>query len=273
MQAEREICAFKPWPFLETTFSFPSVASTQYYDIPANVEKIKEVSVVVGSFRSVLKLAPNKQFWDNLNASTQVESNYAQWYFPLSGQIGVYPAPSDATATYTVQARLKPIDLVKADYTTGNIVSIANGATAVTGSGTSWTSGMVGSYMRITPGNGANLGDGVWYKISAVGSTTTLTLDTAYQGASISAGSANYTIGQSSTLPEAHDILPVYRAAQMYFTSIQPMPSNADRFKTLYDEGFKVLSDSYSSKTDDPLIEDWPRFPFINPNNAPYITL
>lgn len=63
-------------------------------------------------------------------------------------------------------------------YSTGT-VTINNGATALVGSGTTWTSDMVGRYVNL---------DGLWYEITAFTDTTHLTIDT-YEGDNL-AGSA-----------------------------------------------------------------------------------
>lgn len=82
------------------------------------------------------------------------------------------------------------LDYTIADYTTGTISDATNGSKTITGSGTSWTSAMIGRYFMIA----TTTGDGVWYKITAVASTTSLTLEQPYNGTSIAAGSASYTI-------------------------------------------------------------------------------
>lgn len=62
-------------------------------------------------------------------------------------------------------------------YSTGT-VTINNGATGLVGSGTTWTSAMVGQYVLL---------DGSWYEITAFTDTTHITIDT-YQGANLSGG-------------------------------------------------------------------------------------
>lgn len=62
--------------------------------------------------------------------------------------------------------------------------AVVNGSRGVTGSGTAWTAAMVGRYFQ--PPTGQN-----WYRIMAVTSTTSLTLQTAIVDTS---GSGNYTI-------------------------------------------------------------------------------
>jgi hypothetical protein len=72
------------------------------------------------------------------------------------------------------------------DYTTGTITA-TNNSTTVTGSGTSWntsTNAETGEYIKLP--------DGKWYKIVAIGSNTSLTIETAYLGSTLSG--QTYTI-------------------------------------------------------------------------------
>ena len=268
-QSTREILAMQPWPFLEQDFTITTVASQQDYDLVPTIDKVLSVSVLTSTFRVVPKLAPTLEEWDRINSTTVTTSNYPEWYFVYNGQISFYPIPSDSSSTITVHARLKPVTMNKADYTTGTVSAVDALGTTVTGSGTSWTAGMVGSYIRITADNAANKGDGFWYQISAVGSTTSLTISRPYQGTAITAGSAAYTIGQVSLIPEAFDILPVYKACQQYFTSVQPMPGEADRFAAQYENGIRMLKQSYGSRSGDVLIDTGDNYYPENPNNAP----
>lgn len=61
-----------------------------------------------------------------------------------------------------------------AQYTTGT-ANVTNGSTAVTGTSTVWTSAMVGRKIRFQ-------NDNAYYRISAVGSATSITLTASYQG-------------------------------------------------------------------------------------------
>jgi hypothetical protein len=61
-----------------------------------------------------------------------------------------------------------------APYTTGT-VAMTNGSTTVTGTDTVWTSAMVGRKIRFASEN-------AYYRISAVGGNTSLTLEVPYQG-------------------------------------------------------------------------------------------
>lgn len=73
-----------------------------------------------------------------------------------------------------------------ANYTTGTI-SVTNGSATITGSGTSWattTNADAGEYILLP--------DGKWYRITAIGGNTSLTIEVSYQGSTLSGQS--YTI-------------------------------------------------------------------------------
>ena len=73
-----------------------------------------------------------------------------------------------------------------ANYTTGTI-SVTNGSAGVTGSGTLWntsTNAEVNEYIKLP--------DGKWYKITAIGSDTSITIEKNYAGSTLSG--QNYTI-------------------------------------------------------------------------------
>lgn len=71
-----------------------------------------------------------------------------------------------------------------APYSTGT-VAVTNGSTTVTGSGTAWTSDMIGQIFKGP--------DSKNYIISAVGSTTELTLSSNYIGTTVASG-GSYTV-------------------------------------------------------------------------------
>lgn len=73
------------------------------------------------------------------------------------------------------------------EYSTGT-VAVTNGSTALTGSGTTFTSAMTGRQIRILDSDG-----GPYYTVTYVGATS-LTLDRAYQGATDA--SSTYELGQ-----------------------------------------------------------------------------
>jgi len=212
----RSICAVKDWPFLERERELTTVADQQSYSLPYDCDQVRAVSVEVSDKTYVAKMSPSKDHWDRLN-ETSYTSDYPEWYFVFSGQLYLWPTPASASNTINVTQKSRVIDLSVADYTTGTILTATNGTTAIVGFGTSWTAQMVGRYIRITYSNTTNTGDGLWYEISAVPSTTTMTLTRAYGGTGIVAGSASYTIGQMPLLPEVYQELPWLYAAGTYW--------------------------------------------------------
>lgn len=262
-QEYKRVISLKDWPFLERTRTQTTIANTQFQNLPYDVDLVREVAVTVSNIRYVPALAPSREYWDQLNQNT-VTSNIPQYYLVFNGQLGLWPTPSTSGNTITITARVRAIDLSIADYTTGTIVSIANGATTVTGSGTSWTSSMTGRYVRITYSDTANKGDGQWYEISSVTSTTVLELVRAYGGTTIAAGSAAYTIGQMPLLPEAaHDIPWNFATATYWAKESDP---RSDVFFKKYEDGISALDTSYSSPTTDLVVDPGYRRAIINPN-------
>lgn len=125
----------------------------------------------------------------------------------------------------------------------------ATGGSIVTASGTTFTADMVGRWLQITQTTAANGGDNAWYQIGNYYSATQIGLKTPYQGEAITAGTATYTIGQVSPLPEAYQMAPIYRACALYWGVNNPGNPNstlANYYWRLYDGGVEAgLSKEY----------------------------
>lgn len=212
------------WPWLEVVIDTETVADQEHVITPANVEKIADLYVTVGSDPNTnVVYTPIAVFdakrWKMIIASRLGTSDWALYYYVQGNRILIKPTPASTGNTVTFRARKKLIDLGIADYTTGTIVTATTDSTTIVGSGTSWTAPMAGRWIRISNGNAANLGDNQWYEIASVTNATTLELVAPYQGDSITAGSATYTIGQMSVIPEPYDTAPLYRAVALYWQS------------------------------------------------------
>jgi hypothetical protein len=127
-------------------------------------------------------------------------------------------------------------DSLEAAATATITVNTEEGGSIVTGAATSWTAGMAGRYIKITNTSAANGGDGFWYEIAEILDTTHLALAKEYSGAAISAGTAAYTIGQMSVIPEAYDIAAVYRSVALYWRD-KGNDTKSQMFWRLYDGG------------------------------------
>jgi hypothetical protein len=260
--AYRQICAVRPWYWLEGTNTAVTVADQQAYALPYDYDKLINTYQLVGAYKYIPREIVSQDDWDRLNQQAQYESNYPIYFHIYAGQLNFWPIPSTAGQTITYNYRKNVIDLSIADYTTGTVTT--NGTTTVTGSGTSWNTSMIGKFFQITPtATAATNGDGFWYKVSGVASTTSLTLEKAYAGSNVTG--AAYTIGQMPALPEAFQDTPVYKAAEVYFTTIEPEPVRAQMFRQMYDDKYQGLVDD-SKKSVNP----WVRTPvpggIENPN-------
>ena len=255
-QADAEVINTEEWDFLETTRTTSTVASQQYYGLPYDIDRIKSVVVVIGTTQYLPKPCPSRDYWNYLNESTNVTSDTPEYYYITENTIGIYPTPAGAnTNALKIVYSLKRKDLSLVDYSTGNIVTATNGQVSIVGSGTSWTSKMAGFWLKITDSQATNTGDGYWYQIDTVASATTLNLKSPYGGASIAAGSAVYIIGQTSLIPEDFQLVPVYRAVEVYYSTIQPDSTRASEFKSLFTEGIMKMRRALDNKISSPVID------------------
>jgi hypothetical protein len=235
--------------FLEATKDMVTVADQEGYLIPNGFRKLIDLYVYSGTGTASDTLyTPEMVFdpirWKKIKQARLGTTDVPQFTYVENQRVLIQPIPATSGHKITMRGRLQTRDLTIADHTTGTIVSIANGATAVVGSGTSWTADMVGRYIQITQTTAANGGDGYWYEIGSYTSATSIGLLKPYEGTSISAGSAAYTIGQCSVIPEAYDIGIVYRATALYWDNQKD--DRAKGYWMKYDGGNEQgLSDTY----------------------------
>lgn len=260
----RTILNKRDWHFLEKIGTETTVALQEGYELPGDCNRVSSVYVQNGSNRYTPIEAQSREYWDRLNLTT-FSSDIPTHYIQFGKQLLLYPKPASSgqTINYIYKRAVKKLSV--ADYTTGTVTTATNGSTAIVGSGTSWTTGMAGSYIKITNGSAANLGDGLWYEIATVNSSTSITLTREYAGTSITAGSAAYTIGEVSLLPEDYQDLPVYEAVAKYWDK-EDDPVRAQSFRNMKVEKLNDLIRDHGSRTTNPVIYDGRDRPIINPN-------
>lgn len=258
----RHILAMKDWPFLKKPRTLLTTTS-QFVNLPYDCDLVRSVTVTIDDTRYTPRQCPSREQWDMLNRST-FTSDIPEWWIVFNGQIGLWPTPATAGNTITINQKCRVIDLSVADYTTGTITSIANGALAVVGNSTVWTERMIGRFIRFTYSDTANTGDGEWYEIATVPSATTMTLVRAYGGTSIAGGTATYTIGQMPLLPEAFHDMPWLAAAADYWS--KEKDERAAFYQGKYDALAKLLENTYSNENNDMVIDSGMQEEMINPN-------
>jgi len=275
----RRICALKDWPFLTRNRTISTTASTQFTTLPYDCDQVREISVIpTGStIRYTPREATSRTEWDELNLRTYT-SDIPERFYVFAGQVGLWPTPASTGNTIYVTQKTRVIDLSAADYTTGSITTSATtaGVTTLTGNGTIWSTSMVGRWIRITYTDAAaiRVGDGMWYEIASVPTTTTLTLVRTYGGTTIAAATAAYMIGQMPLLPEAFHDLPWLWAAGTYWQKEgdKRAASYFDQHGSAGEGGraptgkVKELINAYSSESTDMVVDDGGDHSFINPN-------
>lgn len=250
---------------LERTATDTTTASTQSYELPAKLKKLKKSTITVGTTVYPVKFSPSLDHWLSVNRIGSYTSDIPEWAYVRNRTILFFPTPATTSNTITHYYEIMQKEQAIADYTTGGILTATNGSKAIVGTGTSFTAAMAGMWIRITESSTANKGDGVWYEIASVTDTTNLTLVKKYEGVSIAAGNAAYTIGEVSVLSAAgYGTLPVYRAVEIYYSKIDQ--SRAAYFKSMADDlESEFLTEMGSGETTDVVLEDTDENP-PNPN-------
>lgn len=239
--------------------------NTIFQPLPYDMDLVESVTVKVSGTIHTPKPSPSADHFDKLRYSTY-NSDIPEWWFIDEGKIAVWPRSATAGNVISVKGKIRVPDLRIADYSTGTVDIITNGSQKVTGSGTSWTKSMVGRWIRVThTDTDASSGDGEWYEVIAVESSTILYLGRPYGGRSLTTGAAAaYIIGQMPLLPEAFHDLPEFYAAFRYWT--KEKDERKDEFKGLYIEGVKELFKAYSVNDLSMVIDDGEGGTNINPN-------
>lgn len=236
--------------FLEATKSMFTVASQESYQIPNGFRKLIDMYIYSGSGSSSDTIYSPEMVYDPTKWKLIKQARYGTSSTPYftyveSQKYYINPIPSVSGNLITLRGRLQVRDLSIADYTIGSIVSIANGDTVLTGTGTAWTADMIGRYIQITETTAANGGDGFWYQIGSYTSATVLGLLKPYEGTSISAGTAAYTLGQCSVVPEAYDVGVVQRSAALFWDNNSDLVKGKTYWQK-YDGGMEAgYSDDY----------------------------
>lgn len=227
------------------------VANQRYYQIPVDAIRVSSVSAVVSTgYEIPLAQVRDEDTWRQMLTVPAYASSFLSNYFVYGGdQLGVYPLPS-TSITNGLRYVYQPQDvyLTKDDYTTGT-VTVPNGGTTVTGVGTSWTQGVNGDMQfQVTDGS-----DGNWYEITAVNSTTSITLKTPYTGPSVSG--VAYKLGQLFIFPTEYSDVPVDYALSRFFESHND-PTRAKYHLDKFHESVTDAIEKYSSSSLSSVITD-----------------
>ncbi len=252
----RGIYAKRPWKFLKNEATVLSVASQQYYKLPNNFKKLSSIYILNGTDKTVPEPIRNQEEWDRMNSSTGNSSDYPDYYFidySSVYKICFYPKFSTADLPIVVSYEKNTKDLSVADYTAGTIAIVIN-TTVVTGTATTFTTAMVGRFIKINDD---------WYRIATFTSTTVIGLENTYIGAT--ATGLAYTIGEVSELPQDFQIIPIYLTVADWYRKEKEYNS-ADRFEQKAEIKIKELEYMFSSMVDNVVLDNSGNNIFKNPN-------
>jgi hypothetical protein len=246
--------------FNESSFTTTTVAGQQFYNLPPQCRKIINVTGTIGTVVWVTKDCPDRNYWDVLN-TIPFTQDFPMFHFiwNQNTQVGIWPTPASNGNTITVNYQKRNIDLSQADYTTGTVTA-TNASSTLTFAGSTLVGNMANRWIQIS----APQGDNQWYQILSVNvGASTAVLYGNYTGTTVSG--ASFTIGEMPVLPEDYQDLPLYRALEVYFTSIVPNPNQAKLYQGLYERGYEQLNADYGSKITSVVLTDTDA-PLINPN-------
>lgn len=248
----RRITAMGDFPFMHKDRTITTVADQQSYSLPYDLESVSSVKLqdAATTIYTPLPIQSQRE-WDLLNFGTTT-SDALEYYQVKDGKIEFFPIPATSSNTITLNGRLRPVDLTTEDITGQTITTLTNGSKSLV-LDAGLTAQMVGFWIQPTFTTTANTGDGQWYQIASIESATEATLERAYGGVSIAAGTAACTIGQAPIIPEPfHDWL-VYMAAIRYWT-LAPNAAKLAEFRILADEKQKEFDAMYKTDVTDPVV-------------------
>ena len=249
--------------FNESSFTTTTVAGQQFYNLPPQCRKIINVTGTIGTVVWVTKDCPDRTYWDVLN-TIPFTQDFPMYHFiwNQNTQVGIWPTPASNGNTITVNYQKRNVDLSQPDYGTATDATTAttvnNSNTITISSSAGLNQNMLNRWIQIS----APQGDNQWYQILSI-SGAVITLYGKYTGPSVSG--ATYTIGEMPVLPEDYQDLPLYRALEVYFTSIVPDVKKSELYRGLYERGYTQLDGDYGTKTTSVVLTDTDA-PLINPN-------
>lgn len=232
------------------------VAAQQYYQLPEDGQKLKEIIVSTGAWNPPMEQIPDEFAWRTMNmfSITGIPSHY---FIRGNDEVGLYPIPS-ASVTNGIELVFSPkhVQLTEADYTAGTI-EVTNSSQTITGTNTVFTDNMRGRWLQVTDGTDEN-----FYKISTFTSSTVITIENYYQGTSGS-GKA-YRIGQCMDLPDEAGEAPCDYALYRFYLKRGEM-QQAGEFKNLFEGTLMAMKDLYGNTTDNQVIAAEPVWRIYNP--------
>lgn len=206
------------------------------------------ISNGAGAYKVPVKEVRSEFEWRQITAYPY-SSNWEAYYYPLGNdKFEFWPTPSQDVANgirYYYQQQdfdLSVDDIISSNLTPIETVTMINGSTLVTSTGSSFTNQLVGLQFQTTGVTDLN-----WYEIVAVPTASTLTLKSAFVGNSGSG--ISYRIGQVPIIPqEYHDAIVNY--GLYLFFSGKGNEQRSTQHLSLYNTSVTSAIEEYSASTE-----------------------
>lgn len=225
------------------------------YQTPIDCVRIIGMTVAVSNtWTQPVKEIRSEFEWRQITAYPY-SSNWPAYYFMIGNdELAVWPTPSQDVENglrfyYEPQTPdLSVADIISSTLIPVQTITVTNGNTLVTSTGSTFTNQLVGLNIQFT-----GVTDLSWYEIVAAPTASTLTLKSAFVGNSGS--TISFRIGQLPIIPpEYHSNLTDY--ALWLFFSGKGNESRALQHKNLYDAAIEDAIAAYSSSTEGNVISD-----------------
>ena len=226
------------------------VADQQYYQLPPDCVRVMGVDYLDSNgSRYPLEQIRSEYQWRQLNTTTQSSNRLVYFFIKGFDEISTFPTPSESVSSGLIIAYVpKAGNMSAEDYSTGS-VAVVQDSTTVTGTGTTFTSSMVGRTFRLTGES-----DPYDYKIASYTSGTVISLEEPMVGLSVSG--ASYLIGDAPNVPvEFQDCIVDFALGRFFEMNNNPQRStyHMDKFKQAVAEAKENYASSSASMviTDD----------------------
>lgn len=236
---ESLVLADHSWKFLEKTDTITTAADTDRYTLKADLRKLINVTTTPDNGTTIYRPRPvdDPNYWEYLQSLNINSSDITQYYYQEGNDLLIWPKYSSASKTITVRYRKNVIEMSRDDYTTGTIAAATNGSTTITGNSPSWNGRKpVGEqWIRIAQ----TTGDYRWYRLDAIASDTSLTLEKGYLGDTFSGQTLSYTLGEFPSMPGPYHNILVHRPLALYYMSVENVTMSQFHWRA-YDGGFEI---------------------------------
>ena len=237
-------------------------ADRRDYPMPPDCLMPKSLTLVDGTNRYPLIDVSSDLEWEYRIAHQRTGRPVAFHFRPRlglnGGVVDLDPIPSD---TYSIELTYEATerDLSQDAYTTG-LASLTHGSAAVSGSGMTFVSDMVGRYFMPTAVDAQRLP----YRISDVTDATHMTLENVYHGPTDS--SVAFEIFEMFSLPEDCHMLPCFYAAWQWWDT-KGNTQRANKFQKQYVVGLDMARQRHALTTRNNIIAPSPIFAGFGPSN------